>query len=357
MSTICSAPASGTRCACPVVMAASGPTVAIDLPYSNFAYGQTGTPWPVNQAVYVDYMLYGLRGYDDDRHRGARRPVPQQPGSRRPRERLCQLAGLHAGHALCGRAELPAVPRSRRLRPVAAQIAGGHGLVPGPAGARVDAATARRAASCAVRSTTSPARGLGLQPGLSLRGARPVWTRARAARPSARGRGSAEPHRQSRHRSPVPSARRSTHRRWCSSAMAPGRHMCRPKRSRRGVCSTQWYATDVDTGAAHLLRLKALPARGLLADALLNDHEDNLFYKGWGIANEPVYNQHATAYLLRDEPEAVVRASTATWPAPSATRCSNRSSTAGARPVLRAAEHGRRLVRALPQHAGSRARR
>ena len=35
----------------------------IDLPYSNFAYSQDGTPWPVNQAVYVDYMLYDLRGY------------------------------------------------------------------------------------------------------------------------------------------------------------------------------------------------------------------------------------------------------------------------------------------------------
>ena len=35
----------------------------IDLPYSNFAYSQTGTPWPVNQSVYVDYMLYDLRGY------------------------------------------------------------------------------------------------------------------------------------------------------------------------------------------------------------------------------------------------------------------------------------------------------
>ena len=70
----------------------------------------------------------------------------------------------------------------------------------------------------------------------------------------------------------------------------------------------QWYATDVDTGAVHLLRLKALPATGVMADSLLHDHEDNLFYKGWGIANEPVYNQHATAYLLRDEPEAAVRA-------------------------------------------------
>ena len=36
----------------------------IDLPYSNFAYSQTGTPWPINQAVYVDYMIFGLRGYN-----------------------------------------------------------------------------------------------------------------------------------------------------------------------------------------------------------------------------------------------------------------------------------------------------
>ncbi|MGE5294356.1 MAG: hypothetical protein ACM3VT_05970, partial [Solirubrobacterales bacterium] len=42
-----------------------GDDVPIDLPYSNFAYDQHGTPWPVNQAVYVDYMLYGLRGYHD----------------------------------------------------------------------------------------------------------------------------------------------------------------------------------------------------------------------------------------------------------------------------------------------------
>ena len=35
----------------------------LDLPYSNFAYDQKGIPWPVNQAVYVDYMLYDLRGY------------------------------------------------------------------------------------------------------------------------------------------------------------------------------------------------------------------------------------------------------------------------------------------------------
>jgi hypothetical protein len=64
----------------------------------------------------------------------------------------------------------------------------------------------------------------------------------------------------------------------------------------------------VDTGAVHLIRLQAIPPDGQLADWLLNDHEDNLFYKGLGIANEPVYNQQATAYLLRDEVEAVIRA-------------------------------------------------
>lgn len=68
-----------------------------------------------------------------------------------------------------------------------------------------------------------------------------------------------------------------------------------------------WYPSDVDTGPAHLPRLDAIDPKGRLADAILNDHEDNLFYKGWGIANEPVYNQHATAYLLRDEVKAAIR--------------------------------------------------
>jgi hypothetical protein len=69
----------------------------------------------------------------------------------------------------------------------------------------------------------------------------------------------------------------------------------------------QWYPTDVDTGAVHLLRLKALPADGELADWLLEDHEDNLYLKGLGMANEPVYNQQGTAYLLRDDAQAAIR--------------------------------------------------
>ena len=116
----------------------------------------------------------------------------------------------------------------------------------------------------------------------------------------------------------------------------------------------QWYPTDVDTGAVHLLRLKAVPANGELADSLLNDHEDNLFLKGWGMANEPVYNQQGTAYLLRDDPKAAIR----TFYSYMAVRVQPVGVRAGrasldARPVLRAAEHGWRLVRTVPQHAGA----
>ena len=43
-----------------------------------------------------------------------------------------------------------------------------------------------------------------------------------------------------------------------------------------------------------------------MAESLLNDHEDNLYLHGWGLANEPVYNQQATAYLLRDDAKATI---------------------------------------------------
>jgi len=68
-----------------------------------------------------------------------------------------------------------------------------------------------------------------------------------------------------------------------------------------------WYPTDVDTGPLHLLRLKALPPDGQLADFLLNDNEDNLFLKGWGMANEPVYRPQGMAYLYRDDAKAAIR--------------------------------------------------
>ena len=69
-----------------------------------------------------------------------------------------------------------------------------------------------------------------------------------------------------------------------------------------------WYPSDVDTGPLHLSRLKVLDPRGILTSAMLNDHEDNLYLNQWGMANEPVYNQQATVYLLRDDPKPAIRA-------------------------------------------------
>ena len=69
-----------------------------------------------------------------------------------------------------------------------------------------------------------------------------------------------------------------------------------------------WYPSDVDTGPLHLVRLKALPADGKLSEFMLNDHEDNLFLNGWGMANEPVYEPQALAYLYRDDQKAAIRA-------------------------------------------------
>ena len=68
-----------------------------------------------------------------------------------------------------------------------------------------------------------------------------------------------------------------------------------------------WYTTDVDVGPLHLLRLGGLDARSGLAEAILNDHEYNLFLKQWGTINEPVYNMQGTAYLLPDEPKLAIR--------------------------------------------------
>jgi hypothetical protein len=69
----------------------------------------------------------------------------------------------------------------------------------------------------------------------------------------------------------------------------------------------EWYPTDVDTGPLHLTRLGVLEPNGSLTTAMLNDHEDNLFFDNKGAANEPIYVQQANAYLLRDESKAVIR--------------------------------------------------
>ena len=231
-STICSAPACGTRSGCRAVTAARGPDVAIDLPYSNFAYSQTGTPWPVNQAVYVDYMLYDLRGYHAIAAEELRGAVPQQPGARRARQRLRELAGLHAGDALRGRAELPAVERSRGVRAAAAAGPARRWTGASRRSARALAAARGRRAGL-VRGPLNDLTGQGvwafnqayLFAGLDLFG-RALERHGHPRAAEARRRRGAAP----RVDRPRRSAPRACGRRSSSCATARGRRTCRPKR-------------------------------------------------------------------------------------------------------------------------------
>lgn len=284
----------------------SGDNVRIDLPYSNFAYDQTGTPWPVNQAVYVDYMLYGLRGY----HGVAAEELQAQ--YRNNQETNGHVSG-YANWVVYTPAMLYTVAQNYLLSRDRAAL---DRLMPQSLAAMdwclgqiADAANQDGPAKGLVRGPLNDLTGVGawafnqayLYAGLDLFGQvlesvdHPRGAEARAAakrllaavdkgfRIAAAG----SPLVQLRDHtwSPYVPTEANTHRRLLDD----------------------WYPTDVDTGATHLLRLNAIDPRSDMADWLLNDHEDNLFYRGWGIANEPVYNQHATAYLARDGVKAVIR--------------------------------------------------
>jgi hypothetical protein len=279
----------------------------IDLPYSNFAYDQTGTPWPVNQAVYVDYMLYGLRGYngiaseemeaiyrnnqESNGHvNGLAHWLVYTPGMLYAVAQDFLLSGDRRSFDKLLPETLKALDWTmEQIRSAAGDPGSTRGIVAGP---------------------LNDLTGSGywafnqayLYAGLDLMGkalARAGHPRAAECRRTAdelriaieRTFGAAAV------RSPLVQLRDHT---WIPYVPCEA--------TKYGRIYEQWYPTDVDTGAVHLLRLKALPAGGDLAESLLNDHEDNLFLGGLGMANEPVYNQQATAYLLRDDAKATIRA-------------------------------------------------
>lgn len=285
----------------------AGEDVKIDLPYSNFAYSQTGTPWPVNQAVYVDYMLYDLRGY----HAVSTEELAAQ--YRNNQEYTGHVNGfanwmVYTPGMLYAVAQNYLLSHDRRaldrvmpesmkaldwclneIHQAAATTGTAKGLVSGPLNdgtgegvwgfnqAYMYAGLERFGRM--LEQTGNPRAHETLAAANSIREATLHGFRAAAAR------------------STLVQLRDHTWIPYVPSEALTYRRLLE-----------QWYPADVDTGSVHLLRLKALPANGELADYLLNDHEDNLFLKGWGIANEPVYNQQATAYLLRDDPKAVIRA-------------------------------------------------
>ena len=284
----------------------AGTDARIDLPYSNFAYGQTGTPWPVNQAVYVDYMLYGLRGYGDvaaeelraqyrynqeiDGHvSGFANWLVYTPSMLYTTAQNFFLSGDRTALDRVLPQSLKALEWClEQVRTAERREGPGKGLVSGPlndltgegiwafnqaylyaglelfgkALEQIGDPRGREARAAAQRLATSVERGF----------------RAASAK------------------APLVQLRDHT---WVPYVP------CEANTFRRIL--DDWYPTDIDTGAVHMLRLKAVPPASDLGDWLLNDHEDNLFFRGWGIANEPVYNQHATAYLQRDDAKAVIR--------------------------------------------------
>ena len=284
-----------------------GASASIDLPYSNFAYTQTGTPWPVNQAVYMDYMLYDLRGYhgiaaeelaamyrnnqQPDGHLGGNANwLVYTPG---------MLYAVAKNYALSGdRAALekllPASLRAmewcvRQVREAAGREGPGQGLVNGELNDLTGKGLWAFNQAYLFAGLDEFAKTLE-----SIGHPRAAECRSAAeAIHTAIGRG----FHNAAVFSPLVQLRDHT---WIpyvpSEATTYGRLL------------NTWYPTDVDTGALHLVRLGALPAEGDLADYLLQDHEDNLFLRGLGVANEPVYNQNATALLLRDDVPAAIRA-------------------------------------------------
>src|SRR5579871_59683 len=280
--------------------------VQIDLPYSNFAYSQTGTPWPVNQAVYVDYMLYGLRGYQDvaveellaqyrnnqefsGHVNGYANWVSNTPGMLYA---VAQEYMLYRERASLDRL-LPYCLKAldwclQEVRNAEQQSGATKGLVKGPLNDLTgDGFWSFNQAYmyAALERFGQMLESIGhSRAGEALEAARMLRAKIGQAFSAAAVH------------STIIQLRDHT---WIpyvpSEAFTYNRIL------------DQWYPTDVDTGALHLVRLKAIPASGELADSLLNDHEDNLYLKGWGMANEPVYNQQGTAYLLRDDPKAAIR--------------------------------------------------
>jgi hypothetical protein len=283
-----------------------GRTVQIDLPYSNFAYSQTGTPWPVNQAVYIDYMLYDQRGY----HSVSTEELLAMYRNNQ------EADGHVTGYANWGSytpGMLYAVAQNYRLSHDRGAL---NQLLPYTLKALDWCLNTMHAAD----TRSGPSQNLFLAPlndgtgdglwafnqaymyaGLEAFGdvlkeignPRATETLA-AARKIRQAIGKEFGH--ATMLSPVVQLRNHT---WVpfvpNNALVPHRNL------------DEWYPADIDTGVVHLLRLGALPAHGDLADDMLSDQEDNLLYRGWGMDNEPVYMPQGIAYMRRDDPQAAVR--------------------------------------------------
>ncbi|MBX3258018.1 MAG: hypothetical protein KF862_28055 [Chitinophagaceae bacterium] len=279
----------------------------MDLPYANTAYGQRNADWPINQSVYVDYMIYGLRGYDktaQDEYAAMFKSQQQKDG------RIGGFAnwGVYSPGQLYAIAQNFLLSGNReqfeQLLPNAlkaldwclAQVAKSNegadktGLILGPLN---DLTNAEREwafnQAYYVGGLEMFAKALSAADHPRAEEVRAIALKMKADVVKEFSRASVK--------SPVVQLEDGT---WINyvptDALTPRRMM------------EQWYPTDVDTGPLHLTRLGVIDAHNWLTTAMLHDHEDNLFLKNQGAANEPVYVQQATPYFLRDNAKAVIRA-------------------------------------------------
>ena len=284
-----------------------GEDVKIDLPYSNFAYGQQGTPWPVNQAVYVDYMLYDLRGYHGI-------SVEELLAIYRNNQEASGHVGGYANWGVYTPGMIYVVAKNYLL-------SGDRNALDALMPCTLKALDWCLAEIQRNRQRPGPSSGLVRAP-LNDGTGDGVWAFNQAYMYAAldvfgRVLKQIEHPRAQECLAAALDFKRAVERGFGAATMRSPLVPLRDhtwilyvpcEATRSGRLYEQWYPTDVDTGALHLSRLKALDPAGPLTTCLLHDHEDNLFYGGWAMANEPVYNQQATAYLLRDDPKAVIRA-------------------------------------------------
>ncbi|MEJ5962439.1 hypothetical protein [Pedobacter immunditicola] len=278
----------------------------MDLPYANTAYGQKNADWPVNQAVYVDYMIYGLRGYEKvaaDELASMFNTQQQKDG---------RIAG-YANWGVYSPAHLYTVAQNYLLSQNAVEF---KKLLPNAMKTLDWCLDQVRKANLGDRKT-----GLILAPLNDLTKEEREWAFTQAyfvaglelfgralskygdpraeevqVMASHMKNNVAREFARSSVKSPIVQLEDGT---WINyvptDAMTPRRMM------------EQWYPTDVDCGPLHLSRLGVLDPHSWLTTAMLHDHEDNLFLKNLGAANEPVYVQQGNAYLLRDDPKSAIR--------------------------------------------------
>ncbi|MET3879663.1 hypothetical protein [Chitinophaga sp. OAE865] len=274
----------------------------IDLPYTNIGYGQKDAMWPINQAVYVDYMIYGLRGYEQiaQEEIASMYKTQQQPDGRMAGNANWgvyspgHLYAVAQNYLLTGNRESfeSLLPQSlKTLDWCMAQLAKANktGLIEQPLN---DLTTAKREWAFIQAYFGGGLEAFGKA--LALYG-HPRANEVRAAAAKMKKDVTQEFSRSSV-RSPVVQLEDGT---WINyvptDALTPRRIM------------EEWYPTDVDCGALHMSRLGVIDPHSWLTTALLHDQEDNLLFKNQGAANEPVYVQQGNTYLLRDEPKAVIR--------------------------------------------------